>query len=514
VSAFDDPQRYSSLILVDVSRRPPPPQEQDSEDVTEVDTDTGITAVARPRVNRRARRLSAAPHPGTQIGRHTVLEVLGQGGMGIVVAAYDPHLDRRVALKFLSSVDGDGHTELRHRLLREARAMAKLRHANVVSVYDVGEHEGEVYLAMEHVEGGTLRHAVAQRRAEQRADWKPILELFIAAGRGLAAAHAAGMVHRDFKPENVFVDHGGRVVVGDFGLVGARAVRDSSGGRDEPTDDRLTKAGSVVGTPAYMAPEQQNNAAVDARADQFAFCVSLYEALYGERPFAGANRAEYRRAVMRGEIRPPPPGPKVPQWLRAALVRGLAVNPEARFPSMEALLTELGDDTPRQWWYGRKARVITVGACAGFWLGSSSLRVATGGAFDYGHYYLRNMGFLAVMLLVAWFWRHVLSRTEFNRKLIRLGIGAAIALFILAAGGHMMGMPPEMLGASHLFVAGAIATTAAATIDVRFWVAAAVYLAIFLLTASWLEGLSILSFIGHATLAVCLFVVFATQRNG
>lgn len=249
--------------------------------------------------------------PGQRIGRFTVLERLGHGGMGIVVSAYDPKLDRRVAIKLLSA-KAAGESEHRNRLVREAQAMAKLRHPNVVSVYEVGEHRGQVYLAMEQVDGGTLRRAIAESEGDGASHWRDIVNLFIQAGRGLAAAHAQGMVHRDFKPDNVFVDASGRVLVGDFGLVGPMEAVPSESGDSAELRAPFTRAARVVGTPAYMAPEQHRAEAVDARADQFAFCVALYEALFGELPFEGERRRDYVTAIERGEVKTPPRAKKVP----------------------------------------------------------------------------------------------------------------------------------------------------------------------------------------------------------
>ncbi len=231
---------------------------------------------------------------GPAIGRFLVGGVLGQGGMGVVMRARDPELGRDVAIKLLQP----GQRGLAGlRLGREAQAMAKLSHPNVVNVYDVGEHDGAMYIAMELVEGSTLR---AWRQAATRT-WREVLAMYVAAGRGLAAAHAAGLVHRDFKPDNVLVGADGRPRVTDFGLVAAdgRAV-ESGDTRGAALDANLTVQGSVLGTPAYMAPEQWRGETVDPRTDQFAFCVALWEALHGERPFEGETTAVVRQAILDG----------------------------------------------------------------------------------------------------------------------------------------------------------------------------------------------------------------------
>ncbi len=276
----------------------------------------------------------------TAIGRYEVERTLGAGGMGVVVAARDPSLDRTVAIKLIRRGLGDDQAR-RARLLREARAMAKLAHPNVVQVFEVGEHEGMVFVAMEFIAGEDLRAWMERARD---GGWREVLEVFLQAGRGLAAAHAAGLVHRDFKPENVFVGEGGRARVGDFGL--ARASSDSARDPAAPRpggsrDEALTMTGAVLGTPAYMAPEQHCGRATDARTDQFAYCVALWEALCGERPFAGETLEELADAVVSGRRRVPPRGRSVPSELWVALERGLSTDPSERFPGMNELLALL-----------------------------------------------------------------------------------------------------------------------------------------------------------------------------
>ncbi len=282
--------------------------------------------------------------PGELIDDYVVGEVLGEGGMGIVLSARDPDLDRPVAIKVLRRGVVGPH-ELAHaraRMLREAQAMARLSHPNVITVYRVGSVGDQLFIAMELVEGGTLRRWLAEPRSHAE-----IREAFLAAGRGLAAAHAAGLVHRDFKPDNVLVGRDGRVRVTDFGLagmVGDRAAAPAPAGEEVRASPAaaapLTHTGAVLGTPIYMAPEQHAGEHVDARADQFAFCVSLYEALYRERPFAGATYQALVESVMAGHVHRPE-GDVVPPRLRALLLRGMAREPARRFASMDELLDEL-----------------------------------------------------------------------------------------------------------------------------------------------------------------------------
>ncbi|MCB9701905.1 MAG: serine/threonine protein kinase [Myxococcales bacterium] len=282
--------------------------------------------------------------PGATLGRYVLLDRLGAGAMGEVYSAHDRELDRQVAIKFLQP--GLASEGLRVRLRREAQAMARLSHPNVVTVHDVGEEEGQIFVAMEYVRGVTLR---AWLGAQARS-WQEILEVFVPIGRGLAAAHAAGIVHRDFKPDNVMVGEDGRPRVMDFGLaradegdVGA-ALRGSSSG-SSPSGSALTmsltQAGAILGTPVYMAPELWSGAIADARCDLFAYCVALWEALWGERPFAGASLPALIRSVSGGALVAPKGASRVPTRVRRAIERGLARQPETRWASMDALVAEL-----------------------------------------------------------------------------------------------------------------------------------------------------------------------------
>ena len=273
-----------------------------------------------------------------QVGHFAILRRLGEGGMGVVYAAYDERLERRVAIKLLHATD---HA----RLLREAQALARLSHPNVVQIYEVGEAHGQIFVAMEHVEGPSLAAWLA---AEPR-DVAAIFEVFLQAGRGLQAAHESGLVHRDFKPGNVIVGVDGRTRVLDFGL--ARAGDSLSDGAiprpPGPGPDisllssPLTRTGTLLGTPAYMSSEQHLGAAVDARSDQFSFCAALFEALYGERPFAGETLHALSTNVIAGQLRPIQPRPDVSQTVHAAIVRGLAPDAAARWPSMRELLEQI-----------------------------------------------------------------------------------------------------------------------------------------------------------------------------
>jgi len=290
---------------------------------------------------------------GETIGRFVVLDVLGTGGMGVVYAAYDPHLDRKVALKVLRAqvMESD---EARVRLLREAQAMARIDHPNVLRVHEAGTFDDQVYIAMELAPEGTLKQWLAARKRSPR----EIANMFVQAGRGLAAAHTAGLIHRDFKPDNVLMFADGQVRVTDFGLVGVIGELppsrppelDAPISETTPLSQDLTRTGAMMGTPSYMAPEQFRGQSVGPEADQFAFCIALYEALYGQRPFAGVTFVELCANVISGEVAPAPSDSAVPARIERVVWRGLATDPARRYPTMDDLLVDLGRmPRPKLW---------------------------------------------------------------------------------------------------------------------------------------------------------------------
>ncbi len=313
--------------------------------------------------------------------RYEILEALGQGGMGVVYRARDRQLARDIAIKLVADRPTDSFAP---RLMREAQALAQLSHPNVVAVYDVGRTpDGEsVFVAMELVAG-----VPGDTWQQVRRPWREALRVYRDAARGLAAAHAAGLVHRDFKPANMIIGDDGRVRVLDFGLARPTVLSSSSGefslestsddsedSADVPIetsspsgssrqrrgsllDSPLTKAGHLVGTPQYMSPEQLNRDACDARSDQFSLCVAFYQALYGHRPFAGKNLAELKANIVEQKLRPGPEGNDVPGWLHEVVARGLAVEPERRWASMDAMIEALGRDPD-----ARRKRIILVAA--------------------------------------------------------------------------------------------------------------------------------------------------------
>jgi serine/threonine protein kinase len=334
--------------------------------------------------------------------------------MGVVYRARDAELGRDVAVKLVTTTGATSDT-LATRLMREAQALAQLSHPNVVAVYDVGRVEDGVFLAMELVAGDT-----GDEWIKKRPPWREVLQVFLDAGRGLAAAHKVGLVHRDFKPANLILGSDGRVRVLDFGLArtaqsgmhesayleslgddattwsGVASAAPPSSDEVETRDARLppkatamaveplsptpkdsvkepmssserrlletplTQVGAIVGTPPYMAPEQHLGGGCDARTDQFSFCVAFYQALYGERPFDGANYAELSTNIIKGKIKPPPPGSSVPAWLRAVVLRGLSVSPDKRFASMDAILDAMARDPALRRRFGEAGRRLVV----------------------------------------------------------------------------------------------------------------------------------------------------------
>lgn len=282
--------------------------------------------------------LFGTPPGERRVGRFVIHGVLGRGGMGTVLEGFDEVLDRPVAIKVL-------HPSLaRHetRLLEEARALARLSHPNVVQVYEAGKTDGRIYIVMELLRGQTLRDW-----QQLRPPWRGCVDAYVQAGQGLAAAHALGLVHRDFKPSNCIRDEHGHVHVLDFGLV--RRAGDLQARESKPRErveatvaDGSTQPGARMGTPAYMAPEQLEGIAADPRSDQFSYCAALWETLYGQLPH---TRVVVGGGVVETEPRVELPREHgVPAWIRRVLERGLATDPGDRYPSMHVLLRELGRD--------------------------------------------------------------------------------------------------------------------------------------------------------------------------
>ncbi|MBL4636718.1 MAG: serine/threonine protein kinase [Kofleriaceae bacterium] len=334
-----------------------------------------------------SRPIDAPLEPGASLGRYVVLDVLGKGGMGVVYKAYDPELDRQIAVK-LVRVRGHRKRAAQKRLLREAQALAQLSHPNVISVFDVGTIGHDVFISMELVDGVDVR----QWLKDETRSRQEIMAVFLAAGKGLGAAHRAGLIHRDFKPDNIVLGNKGRPRIIDFGLArGTESYDDSD--EDLSSSDSLTSsqvsrtggasrnhlntpmtlAGLVMGTPAYMSPEQHKGEDTDARSDQYSFCASLYSALYGVRPYTGDSHKELKENILAGQMAATPSTPKVPRWIRTILLQGLSLDPDERYDSMEELLGDLAKDPVIL--RNRVLRVAgfaTVVAGAAFWFGSGA----------------------------------------------------------------------------------------------------------------------------------------------
>ncbi len=306
----------------------------DDTDVNTQPTGAGLRATEP------AARVGHSLAVGERVGRYLILGAIGAGGMGVVFSAYDPQLDRKVAIKLLRSGGRIGDAEAKARLRREAQAIAQLSHPNVVGVYDVGTTAaGDLYVAMELVDGDTLTEWMPRWNRSAR----DIIDIFVQAGRGLVAAHEVGLLHRDFKPDNVLVGSDGRPRVGDFGLARSLITPEELASASTPhlptVSTPLTATGTVLGTPRYMAPEQLTGSAIDARSDQFSFCVALYEALFGCHPVSGETALAMVERGERAQL--PAEAAKVPKQVVAAIMRGLEREPAKRFPSMSALLAEL-----------------------------------------------------------------------------------------------------------------------------------------------------------------------------
>ncbi len=386
---------------------------------------------------------------GTQIGRFVVLSRLGAGGMGQVFEAYDRELDRRVAVKVLHerrSASADAQT----RLLREAQALARLSHPHVVSVYDVGRHEGQVYIAMEFIQGQTLGDWL--EGAER--PWTDILRVFVDVASGLQAIHELGFVHRDVKPENVLIDAEGRPRIIDFGL--ARAIADAEEiaegeGIGGLFDTPLTQTGAMVGTPRYMSPEQYQRQPVTPASDQFSFCVALYESLYGMAPFLGKTFTARAAAVLEEDIQEPS-DLGLPGEILEVVKRGLRRDPPTRWASMEELADLLHNlvsshdpelDDPEE---ARRRRivlmlvVVMILAVPGLFTGLFMVKVlpftpATHAAVDG----LTVLSFGLVLFLTRALW----SKSRLGRRLSWYAMMIAVGFVSQSFSGWAAGRDPE-----------------------------------------------------------------------
>ncbi|WP_437686630.1 serine/threonine-protein kinase [Sorangium sp. So ce176] len=425
--------------------------------------------------------------PGARVGRFTVLDRAGQGGMGIVYAAYDPELDRRVALKLIAP--GTFDPEGRSRLVREAQAMARLSHPNVVPIYEIGEHGRGVFVAMEFVDGRTLRDL---SREPPRA-WEAVLAAGIEAGRGLAAAHREGLVHRDVKPDNILIGKDGRARIADFGLARPQHEADwlLAGGRSAgvPGSGSLRGGGSLhapltagsafMGTPAYMAPEQAERVPATSRSDQWSFCATLYEALYGELPFEGEDLHARLDRARRDLLRLATPGSKVPLWVRDALARGLRARPEERWPTLDDLLDFLAEQLAKSsdidLTVSRRERIrfgLAIGA-----VGVVMATVGVGRFVPVVHpAHLLGMGCLTALLGLSLLraFRRPLSRNAVNRRIVHVVKMMFGAMLLHRALAVITDEPVERALATNLLLFAAIHATAAPGLRKASWLSAAI----------------------------------------
>lgn len=441
---------------------------------------TGVRARVHPPLRR-----------GEQVGRFVLLDQVGRGGVGVVWSAYDPELDRKVAIKFLatSAPSADSESDSAGRFRREAQLMAKLRHPNVVTVFEVGRHEGELFLAMEFVTGGTLRAFAAERRKDDDG-YEKIVAAYVGAARGLAAAHAVGVVHGDFKPANVLISEG-RPQVADFGL-----ARSPEGEPEAPESEAGSEA-HTPGTPRYMAPELMLGLPASEASDQFAFCVSLYESLTGESPFEGETLQELQASLTDNRRRPRPRTVPLPPWLWDLIDRGLSLDPQQRWASM----TELADalEQPERAGFGAGPRTV-AGVVAGLLALGGSVPLVVGPASDDAARYAEALAVPVVALLClagvrAWA-RHTLAASKFNAKAVAglfAFFGCDLALWLLA---WARGLPFEQTYFFALLLWGSLAAMFAVLFDRRALWLTIIFFAGSACSLVWIDALHVFNFVG------------------
>ena len=433
--------------------------------------------------------------------------------MGQVFAAYDEQLDRRVAVKLLRQTEAEAGTHL-HRVMREAQAMARVAHENVVHVYEVGEIGGQIFIAMEFIDGTTLTTWQKQKGRT----WQELLSVYEQAGQGLSAAHQTGLVHRDFKPDNVLVDRTGRARVVDFGL--ARLQGDTSVSGTFPTSSPqsalqspLTRDGAIAGTPGYMSPEQVRGAALDARSDQFSFSVALYEALYCRAPFASQDLVD---ALNPGLPRPPPADSAVPIEVFTALSRGMATEPSKRFSSIAELLEALASTRASQ--IGavetlrRSLTVILIPA-----LLLCSIVIALKGVRSI----LRLealIGFMAFSFtgtaILGWFLRQTFRTNAFLRELIIRYLCFSGTLFCLRSLGLFLHLDMQTFIPIDLVVAGGLTAGYAYPHMPLMWATVGSFELAAAAAVLWPEYGSLIINLAYAVFAFSLYYQWARSARG
>jgi serine/threonine protein kinase len=392
----------------------------------------------------------------------------------------------------------------------------------VVAVHDVGATgDGGVFVCMEFVRGTTLRHEVARLRGDKPHPWREIVSRYVDAGRGLAAAHQSGLVHRDFKPDNVLVDRSGCVKVGDFGLaslVGQAAAppdeaAEASLANDTPLSRPLTTVGSVLGTPAYMAPEQHRGEMADHRADQFAFCVSLYEALYGELPFPGRTREQYLANIISENLRKPPASTTVPAWVHRALVRGLKPDAADRYPSMDELLNDIHFD-PSDARVGVRTRVF-LASIAGllFTLAPIVLWLADA-ASTVEDFFASDVVLLVLVGALSLWGRESLFKSDYNRAFASSVLFVLVAHIPLSLSAHLLGLSANSLAALHVFLWFLASGLASLIVEPRFAWTSVTYLGAFFVMAAWPQYQFPAFIVGNVVLTLNALILWAPEARG
>ena len=456
-------------------------------------SETAESAKATQRDNPRIAALEVA-ETLPRVGRYVLLRKLGEGGMGVVYAAYDQELDRKVALKIIHP-ERQQDPELRARVIREAQALARVSAPNVIHVYQVGEVEGQLFIAMEFVNGTTL----SKWQSDPAHKWQDILRMYIAAGQGLQSAHEAGLVHRDFKPDNVLIGSDGRPRVADFGL--ARIAAKSGGGfmqsakfasipvpgKASSLRTPLTQLGSVMGTPLYMSPEQHMGEPADSRSDQFSFCVALYEALYKQHPFAGDTVETLAFNVVSGKVLPRPNGSHIPLAVHEALLRGLSPSADQRFPSMHELLSVLTFDPTFDPAIGPRTRRRVILSMTAFVflaaVGLNVLQLLGMGALRAS--LLNSVAFFAVFLVLSIRFRVGFLKNMFHRTGLVYGLAFSGQLIGLRLLGLKIGLTVPQLMTLDLIALASVTSLYASCFMWELWLIVPIALFAALASASY-----------------------------